>query len=415
MLAAVAALLLAIVGEATGSRRDAPAVALGILATSALALSLPDPRVAVLAATAGGAFGALVALTPVGGRLGATTGTRVLRATAVAGTMAIAATAWIGRDLSELAAQPMVFGLAYLAFALAVAIRFGAIPAHAWAARLTDTVPATALPLVTAIAPAALAIIALAWADASIAPLALDLSSIQLVVLAVALASIFLASVAAWIQDDIEHVVGYAIVGDAGVVILAIAALDPAAWAPARTWILALIVTRSAFAAWAAVAQTPQFVVGLIVGSLYALSAVGLTLIYGVARVSHFAQGDAMMVAAYLAFFLLTGAVVGSRAGDAVFPLHVGALPGAMEPIWRFSFGYGLVIAIVEARSVHRLVGAATRQPFARAGQPAAFLNLALGAGAPFGLPPVGASLPASVGRLAEALWASGLVDRHLC
>jgi branched-chain amino acid transport system permease protein len=27
--------------------------------------------------------------------------------------------------------------------------------------------------------------------------------------------------------------------------------------------------------------------------------------------------------------------------------LHVGSLPGAMEPIWRFSFGYGLVIAIV--------------------------------------------------------------------
>src|SRR3954468_1594402 len=40
-----------------------------------------------------------------------------------------------------------------------------------------------------------------------------------------------------------------------------------------------------AFAGWAAVTQTPQFVVGLIVGSLYALAAVGLTLIYGVARV----------------------------------------------------------------------------------------------------------------------------------
>ena len=172
VLGALAALLLAIVGEATGSRRDAPAVALGILATSALALSLPDPRVAVLAATAGGAFGALVALTPVGGRVAATVGTRVLRATAVAGTMAIAATAWIGRDLSELAAQPIVFGLAYLAFALAVAIRFGAIPAHTWAARLTDAVPETTLPLVTAIAPAALAIVALAWADASVAPLA---------------------------------------------------------------------------------------------------------------------------------------------------------------------------------------------------------------------------------------------------
>ena len=33
---------------------------------------------------------------------------------------------------------------------------------------------------------------------------------------------------------------------------LAIAALDPAAWAPARTWILAFVVARSAFAAWAA-------------------------------------------------------------------------------------------------------------------------------------------------------------------
>ncbi len=252
VLGTLVCLLLAIVGAATGVERDGTAIALGILATSALALSIPDARVAVLAATAGGAFGALVALTPGGGRPGATVGTRVLRAAAVAGTMAIAATAWIGRDLSELAAQPIVFGLAYLAFALAVAIRFGAIPFHTWAAKLTDAVPETSLPLVTALAPAALAIVALAWADASVAPLALDLGSVQLVVLIVAIASIVLASVAAWIQDDIEHIVGYAIVGDAGVVMLAIAALDPEAWAPARTWILAFVVTRSAFAAWAA-------------------------------------------------------------------------------------------------------------------------------------------------------------------
>src|SRR5688572_10462802 len=110
-------------------------------------------------------------------------------------------------------------------------------------------------------------------------------------------------------------------------------------------WALWLLI--AAFTLWAAVTQTPQFVVGLIVGSLYALSAVGLTLIYGVARVSHFAHGDAMMVAAYLAFFALTGAVAGSRTGDVAFPLHVGALPSSMEPIWRFSFGYGLVIAII--------------------------------------------------------------------
>jgi branched-subunit amino acid ABC-type transport system permease component len=101
------------------------------------------------------------------------------------------------------------------------------------------------------------------------------------------------------------------------------------------------------FAVWAAFAHTDQFVVGLIVGSLYGLAAVGLTLIYGIARVSHFAHGDVMMLSAYLGFFALTGAVVGSRSGDVVFPFHIGQLPGATEPIWRFSFGYGLILAIL--------------------------------------------------------------------
>jgi branched-subunit amino acid ABC-type transport system permease component len=101
------------------------------------------------------------------------------------------------------------------------------------------------------------------------------------------------------------------------------------------------------FGIWAALAHTEQFVVGLIVGSLYALSAVGLTLILGVAKVPHFAHGDTMMMAAYLAFFVMTGTVVGSRSGDVTFPLHIGLLPGATDPIWKFSFGYGLVIAIV--------------------------------------------------------------------
>jgi NADH:ubiquinone oxidoreductase subunit 2 (subunit N) len=181
----------------------------------------------------------------------------------VSGTMAIAAAAWIGRDLSDLAARPVVFGLAYLAMALAVAIRFGAIPLHAWAARLTDAVPETTLPLVTAWGPAALAIVALAWADASIAPLLVDVESARLVVLAIAVASILLASIAAWIQDDLEHIVGYAIIGDAGVVMLAVAALDPAAWEPARMWILAFVVARSALAAWAA-ATRATFLTGRI-------------------------------------------------------------------------------------------------------------------------------------------------------
>lgn len=252
ILGALIGLGLSIAGLAAGTRRDAPAVMLAILGAAGLTLALADPRHAVLVATAGGLFGVLVTLVPSGGRAGATVGIRETRAVVVSGTLAIAATAWIGRDLSQLAAQPVVFGLAYLAFAVAVAIRFGAIPFHLWAARLTDVVPETALPVLTALAPASLAVVALAWMDSSVAPLLLDLEPERTVVLAVAIASIMLAAVAGFAQDDLEHVVGYSIVGDAGVVMLALSALDPEAWRPARLWIIAFVVTRSAFAAWAA-------------------------------------------------------------------------------------------------------------------------------------------------------------------
>jgi NADH:ubiquinone oxidoreductase subunit 2 (subunit N) len=343
VLSSLIALFLAIVGEATGLRREGPGVSLAILATTALALSLPDPRIAVLAATAGGAFGALLALAPLGGRPGATIGTRVLRATAIAGTMAIAATAWIGRDLSELAAQPIVFGLAYLAFALAVAIRFGAIPLHTWSARLADAVPETSLPIVTAVAPAALAIIALAWADASIAPLALDLGSVRLVVLAVAIASILLASIAALVQDDIEHVVGYSIVGDAGVVMLAIAALDPAAWAPARIWILSFVVARSAFAAWAAATRAT----------------------FGTGRVPELRGWAAKAPILAVAFGLVVVASVGlpglaapeARADIVELvldgPFAVIVLLGALSPL--LYYGRLFAIGLEGARSAHRV------------------------------------------------------------
>ncbi len=252
ILGSLIGLALAIVGLAAGSSRDAPAVMLGTLGGGGLALSLPDPRIAVLAATAGGLGGVLLTLTPTGGRTGATAGVRALRALVLAGAMAVAATAWIGRDLSQLAAQPVVFGLAYLAFGSAVALRFGAIPFHVWAARLTDVVPEAALPMVTAWGPAAFAVVALAWTDASVAPLVVKMDAERAIILAIAIASIVLSAFAAWIQDDLEHVVGYSIIGDTGVVLLAIAALSTDAWEPARIWILAYVVTRSAFAAWAA-------------------------------------------------------------------------------------------------------------------------------------------------------------------
>jgi branched-chain amino acid transport system permease protein len=46
-----------------------------------------------------------------------------------------------------------------------------------------------------------------------------------------------------------------------------------------------------------------QIVNGLSAGSLYALMAVGLAMVFGILRLINFAHGDVMMIAAYLAFF----------------------------------------------------------------------------------------------------------------
>ena len=252
VMGSVVGLGLAISGLASRVQRDLPTLTLATLGFAALTLSLTDARSAVMAGTAGGVSAALLAITPGGDRPGASIGIRDARAVLIAGAMALAATAWIGRDLGQLDAPPVVFGLAYLAVALAVAIRFGAIPFHLWVARLTEAVPEAGLPIVTVLAAAPLAIVGLAWTDASITPVLVDLGTERGVVLAIAVASIVLAAIAALVQDDLEHVVGYSIVGDAGVALLALVALDPTVSGAARLWILALVATRSAFAAWAA-------------------------------------------------------------------------------------------------------------------------------------------------------------------
>lgn len=99
------------------------------------------------------------------------------------------------------------------------------------------------------------------------------------------------------------------------------------------------------FGVWAAIAHSDEFTVGIVVGSIFALGAIGLTLIYGVLKFGHFAHGDAMLLTAYVVFFVLTGTVVGER-GDVVSPLRMDRLPGASDQIWEFSFGYGLLLSI---------------------------------------------------------------------
>ena len=48
-----------------------------------------------------------------------------------------------------------------------------------------------------------------------------------------------------------------------------------------------------------------QFINALSIGSLYALMAVGLAMVFGILRLINFAHGDLMMIAAYLAVFAL--------------------------------------------------------------------------------------------------------------
>jgi branched-chain amino acid transport system permease protein/neutral amino acid transport system permease protein len=107
-----------------------------------------------------------------------------------------------------------------------------------------------------------------------------------------------------------------------------------------------LLLLAVGFGLWALVGETDAFVIGVVTGSVLALGAIGLTLIYGVLKFAHFAHGDSMMLAAYLAFFALSGVIVGERTDTEVLPWSLNDLPGATVPILDFSFGYGLLIAM---------------------------------------------------------------------
>lgn len=49
-----------------------------------------------------------------------------------------------------------------------------------------------------------------------------------------------------------------------------------------------------------------QIVNGLSLGSIYALVALGYTMVYGIIKLINFAHGDIYMIGAYTAFFVTT-------------------------------------------------------------------------------------------------------------
>ncbi|MGK7869492.1 branched-chain amino acid ABC transporter permease [Falsiroseomonas sp. E2-1-a20] len=78
---------------------------------------------------------------------------------------------------------------------------------------------------------------------------------------------------------------------------------------------------------------------GLVVGSVIALGAVGLTLTYSILRFANFGQGEFLTWGAYLAVTAL-GFVVAVTGG------------GVMQPIGPFSFGWELLVAMVIAAAL---------------------------------------------------------------
>src|SRR5829696_6110834 len=109
LIGSIAGLLLVAIDVTASHEPDVPGVIVVGLGAAVLALALTDPGAAVVAATAGGLAGVLVAAPTGAAARAAWVGIRELRALAVAGALGIVATAWLARPLGDLIAAPAVF------------------------------------------------------------------------------------------------------------------------------------------------------------------------------------------------------------------------------------------------------------------------------------------------------------------
>lgn len=239
------------------------------LAVAGVALATRDPATSVAALAAGGVAGVVVpGLTgwidrsDPGARLPTTS--RGTLAIFGSGLLALAVIAWGASAAGPLGGGAFVavdpasrfgLGLALLGIVAAVAIRTGMIPLHVWAARFMEGVSPLAIPAAFAWGSAAFVLVALDWSQVALGPMAAgDVE--RLLIVGVSLLSIVLGGLAAMVHDDIEHVLGYSILQDAGVALLAFASLEPEVVAAARNWLVASATVKTALAAWAAVVRT---------------------------------------------------------------------------------------------------------------------------------------------------------------
>jgi len=238
------------------------------LAAAGLALATQDAASAVAALAAGSVAG--VVIPGLHGWLEGPTPARL--ATTHRGALAVLGSGLIGTLVIAWGASPVGplgsggppgpdtgpvggLGLALIAAVAAVAVRSGLIPMHVWAARFMEGVSPLAIPAAFAWGSAAFVLAMLGWSQVALTPEAVGDAERWLIV-ALGMTSVVLGGLAAMFHDDIEHVLGYSILADAGVAVLAFASLEPAAAAAARNWLVASATVKTAFAAWAGVVRS---------------------------------------------------------------------------------------------------------------------------------------------------------------
>jgi hypothetical protein len=238
------------------------------LGTGVVALAVADAGIGFALLTAGGIAAAIGPL----GRLhdrpsdDAALGLRVLRPIAAAGLLALVAVAWGASAAGPFSAAgspgvvdpalEVAMGLAFLAVVGAVVLRMAAIPAHAWAARFAESVPAGAIPSTLGWGAAGFALVALSWLDVTIGPVGAPLATERAIVAVAAASSIVLGGIAAILHGDLEHILGYSIVQDAGVALLAFASVGPEAETAGRDWIVGIVAVKTGLAAWVLVTRS---------------------------------------------------------------------------------------------------------------------------------------------------------------
>jgi branched-chain amino acid transport system permease protein len=102
---------------------------------------------------------------------------------------------------------------------------------------------------------------------------------------------------------------------------------------------------------------------GLVLGSVYALGAIGITLIFGILRFAHFAHGDMMTMGAFIAF-VFAGLFAGAG-------IHVGFLPTGFVVL-----PIAMVLTAIIALGIDRLCYAPLRK---RGAKPVTLLIASIG------------------------------------